>query len=121
MTTARRRAISIQALDGAALQSQQQAADVETGQGKDARLLAASQNGDSAAFGELFNRYKVRTFHLARRITRSHEDAEDVVQEAFQLAYVHLHDFNGDARFSTWLSRIAINAALMKLRKKTRR
>jgi RNA polymerase sigma-70 factor (ECF subfamily) len=52
---------------------------------------------------------------------RSHEDAEDVVQEAFQLAFVHLHDFQGGARFSTWLSRIAINVALMKLRKKARK
>src|SRR5260370_41438752 len=52
---------------------------------------------------------------------RNHEDAEDVVQEAFQLAFVHLHDFQGGARFSTWLSRIAINVALMKLRKKARK
>ncbi len=62
-----------------------------------------------------------RSFHLAQRIMRNHEDAEDVVQEAFQLAFVHLHDFQGGARFSTWLSRIAINVALMKLRKKARK
>jgi len=52
---------------------------------------------------------------------RNHEDAEDVVQEAFQLAFVHLRDFKGGSRFSTWLSRIAINVALMKLRKKSRK
>ena len=51
---------------------------------------------------------------------RNNEDAEDVVQESFQQAFIHLKNFNGDSRFSTWLSRIAINAALMKLRKKHR-
>ena len=49
---------------------------------------------------------------------RNNEDAEDVAQESFQQAFIHLQNFNGDSRFSTWLSRIAINAALMKLRKK---
>lgn len=59
-------------------------------------------------------------FHLARRIMRNNEDAEDVVQESFQRAFIHLQNFNGDSRFSTWLSRIVINTALMKLRKKHR-
>jgi len=113
--------MSIQTLDGAALQSNHRAAELETGRGGDAQLLAAAKSGHSAAFGELFNRYKRRIFHLAQRIMRNHEDAEDVVQEAFQLAFVHLRDFEGGARFSTWLSRIAINVALMKLRKKTRK
>jgi RNA polymerase sigma factor (sigma-70 family) len=113
--------MSLQTLDGAALQSEQWAPDMEAGQGGDARLLAAAKSGESIAFGELFSRYKRRIFHLAQRIMRNHEDAEDVVQEAFQLAFVHLHDFKGGARFSTWLSRIAINVALMKLRKKARK
>jgi len=52
---------------------------------------------------------------------RNNEDAEDVVQESFQQAFIHLKSFKGDSRFSTWLSRIAINAALMKLRKKHRK
>src|SRR5713226_782331 len=121
MKTERRKEMSIRTLDGAALQSDQWAADLEAGQGNDARLLAAAKSGRSVAFGELFYRYKRRIFHLARRIMRNHEDAEDVVQEAFQLAFVHLHDFKGGARFSTWLSRIAINVALMKLRKKSRK
>src|SRR3989441_9968430 len=121
MRTERQRAMSIQTLDGAALQSNHRAAELETGRGSDAQLLAAAKSGHSAAFGELFNRYKRRIFHLAQRIMRNHEDAEDVVQEAFQLAFVHLRDFEGGARFSTWLSRIAINVALMKLRKKTRK
>jgi RNA polymerase sigma factor (sigma-70 family) len=113
--------MSNQTLDGAALQSDQWGAELEAGQGSDSGLLAAAKSGHSVAFGELFNRYHRRIFHLAQRIMRNHEDAEDVVQEAFQLAFVHLHDFKGGARFSTWLSRIAINVALMKLRKKARK
>jgi RNA polymerase sigma-70 factor (ECF subfamily) len=113
--------MSIQTFEAAALQSHQGTVDPEGGQGSDAQLLAAATSGDAVAFGELFNRYKRRIFHLAQRIMRNHEDAEDVVQEAFQLAFVHLHDFQGGARFSTWLSRIAINVALMKLRKKARK
>jgi RNA polymerase sigma-70 factor, ECF subfamily len=57
-------------------------------------------------------------FRVARRMMRNNEDAEDVLQEAYKQAFIHLKSFNGDSRFSTWLSRIAINAALMKLRKK---
>lgn len=113
--------MSIQTLDGTAFQSHPWGVDLEAGQGSDAGLLAAAMSGNSVAFGELFDRHKRRIFHLALRIMRNHEDAEDVVQEAFQLAYVHLHDFQGGARFSTWLSRIAINVALMKLRKKSRK
>jgi len=113
--------MSTQTFDEAALQSNQWAVDLEAEQGSDARLLAAAKSGHSVAFGELFSRYKVRIFYLAQRIMRNHEDAEDVVQEAFQLAFVHLRDFKGGARFSTWLSRIAINVALMKLRKRARK
>ena len=113
--------MSIQTLDGATHRTNPWTAELEAGRGSEARLLAAAKSGHSVAFGELFNRYKRRIFHLAQRIMRSHEDAEDVMQEAFQLAFVHLQDFQGGARFSTWLSRIAINVALMKLRKKTRK
>jgi RNA polymerase sigma-70 factor (ECF subfamily) len=56
-------------------------------------------------------------FRVARRITRHREDAQDAVQESFLSAYVHLAKFDERARFSTWLTRIAINAALMKVRK----
>jgi RNA polymerase sigma-70 factor, ECF subfamily len=111
----------IQALDRVGLEIDKWADDLAIRRDSDLRLLAAAKSGDSAAFGEIFNRHKRRIFHLAQRIMRSHEDAEDVVQEAFQLAYVHLHDFNGDAQFSSRLWRIAINVALMKLRKKTRK
>jgi len=81
-------------------------------------LLLAAKTGDSAAFEILCKQSANTVFHLARRLMRNNEDAEDVVQESFQQAFIHLNRFNGDSRFSTWLSRIAINAALMKLRKK---
>jgi RNA polymerase sigma-70 factor (ECF subfamily) len=113
--------LSISMPDGAALHSDVGAAGLETGQDHEARLLAAAKGGDTGALGELFNRYRSRIFYQAQRIVRNHEDAEDVVQEAFHLAFVHLQAFKGGARFSTWLSRIAINVALMKLRKKSRK
>jgi RNA polymerase sigma-70 factor (ECF subfamily) len=84
----------------------------------DFAFLLAAKRGDSAAFGVLCEQSANTIFHLALRIMRNREDAEDVVQESYQQAFIHLQSFNGDSRFSTWLSRIAINAALMKLRKK---
>jgi len=83
-------------------------------------FLAAAKRGDSAAFETLCKQSANTVFHVARRIMRNTEDAEDVVQESFQQAFIHLKSFNGDSRFSTWVSRIAINSALMKLRKKHR-
>jgi RNA polymerase sigma-70 factor, ECF subfamily len=82
------------------------------------RFLVAAKRGDSAAFETLCKQSAKTVFHIARRMMRSKEDAEDVMQESFQLAFVHLKSFKGGSRFSTWLSRIAINAALMKLRRK---
>jgi RNA polymerase sigma-70 factor (ECF subfamily) len=81
-------------------------------------FLAAAKRGDSAAFEFLCKQSANMVFRVARRMMRNNEDAEDVLQESFQQAFIHLNRFNGDSRFSTWLSRIAINAALMKLRKK---
>jgi RNA polymerase sigma-70 factor (ECF subfamily) len=81
-------------------------------------FLAAAKRGDSAAFEILCKQSADTVYRVARRMMRNNEDAEDVVQESFQQAFIHLKSFNGDSRFSTWLSRIAINAALMKLRKK---
>ena len=83
-------------------------------------FLAAAKRGDSAAFETLCKQSANTVFRVARRMMRNNEDAEDLVQESFQQAVVHFKSFNGDSRFSTWLSRIAINAALMKLRKKHR-
>jgi len=83
-------------------------------------FIVAAKRGDSGAFETLCKQSANTVFHVARRMMRNNEDAEDVVQESFQQAFIHLKSFNGDSRFSTWLSRIAINAALMKLRKKHR-
>jgi RNA polymerase sigma-70 factor (ECF subfamily) len=81
-------------------------------------LIAAAKAGDTAAFEELVNRYERKIYRLAENITRNREDAEDVMQEAFLKAYAHLRGFQGDSRFYTWLVRIAVNEALMRLRKR---
>jgi RNA polymerase sigma-70 factor (ECF subfamily) len=85
---------------------------------KDEVLVAAAVRGSSAAFETLFQRYHKRMFNIALSRLQNAEDAEDAVQQAFQQAYVHLKSFQGQARFSTWLTRITINEALMLLRKR---
>jgi RNA polymerase sigma-70 factor (ECF subfamily) len=82
------------------------------------QLIAAAKFGDTSAFGELCERHTRQIFRVAIRITRNREDAEDVSQDTFLNAFVHLKDFDGRSKFATWLTRIAINSALMKLRKK---
>ena len=82
------------------------------------QLIAAAKNGRRAPFGELYERHMKRVSYVTRRITRNREDAEDAAQECFLNAFVHLKDFDGRSQFATWLTRIAINAAVMKLRKK---
>jgi RNA polymerase sigma-70 factor, ECF subfamily len=81
-------------------------------------LVAAAKAGDVTAFETLVNRYERKIFRLAQNITQNREDAEDTMQEAFLKAYQHLGDFQGNSRFYTWLVRIAVNQALMKLRKR---
>ncbi len=81
-------------------------------------FVAAAKRGDPRAFEALCEQSADRLFNMARRIMRTKEDAEDVVQESFQRAFIHLESFKGDSRFSTWLCRIAMNSALMRLRKK---
>lgn len=89
---------------------------------EDHDLVKAAKYGDSAAFGFLCTQSAKMVFNTARRMMRTKEDAEDVVQESLRLAFVHLKSFKGDSRFSTWLTRIVTNAALMRLRRdKTRR
>lgn len=83
----------------------------------DEKLVAVAKKGRRTAFDELHNRHAVKMFHLAHRITRHREDAEDAVQECFLNAFIHLRTFDEKSKFLTWLTRIAINAALMKLRK----
>jgi len=81
-------------------------------------LVEAAKRGHSSAFGMLCERYTQQLHRAAHRITKSQEDAEDAVQDAMLRAFVHLRDFDGRSTFSTWLTRIAINSALMILRKK---
>lgn len=85
---------------------------------KDEELVSLAKNGDSAAFGKLMSRYQSKIYRLARRMTETDEDAEDVLQEAFIKAYRSLSGFRGRSKFSTWLYRITVNLALMKLRRK---
>jgi RNA polymerase sigma-70 factor (ECF subfamily) len=84
----------------------------------EALLVAAAKAGDMGAFQELVGRYEHKIFRLAQNITQNREDAEDVMQDAFLKSFAHLGDFQGDSRFYTWLVRIAVNEALMKLRKR---
>jgi RNA polymerase sigma-70 factor (ECF subfamily) len=83
----------------------------------DMPLVAAAKNEDRQAFEILVERHARRVFFAARRMTRTREDAEDVVQQSWQKAFVHLRQFEGKSSFPTWLTRIAINEALMLLRK----
>jgi RNA polymerase sigma factor (sigma-70 family) len=83
----------------------------------DEALVAGAKMGHGRFFDELHERHREKMFWVAHRITRHREDAQDAVQESFLSAYVHLKKFDERARFSTWLTRIAINAALMKIRK----
>jgi RNA polymerase sigma-70 factor (ECF subfamily) len=85
---------------------------------EDAALVAAAKTGDTRAFELLVQRHEGKIFSLAQHMTRNREDAEDVVQQSFQKAFIHLKKFQGDSLFSTWLTRIAINEALMLLRRK---
>ena len=80
-------------------------------------LVQSAKKGDVQAFEELVRRYDRNVFRIAQHITRNREDAEDVVQEAFLKAYSNLDQFQGQSKFYTWLVRIAVNEALMKLRR----
>jgi RNA polymerase sigma-70 factor, ECF subfamily len=82
----------------------------------DAELVARAQQGDQSAFTDLVNRHYQSCLKLARSIVRDHEDAEDEVQNAYTKAFLHLQGFEGNSRFSTWLSRIVVNQCLMRLR-----
>ena len=79
----------------------------------EARLVAEAKGGSHVAFERLVESNRMRIFRMARTIAHSHEDAEDVIQQSFHKAFVHLRSFEGRSSFSTWLSRIALNEALM--------
>src|SRR6478672_6580107 len=86
--------------------------------GEDLALVQAARDGDIAAFEQLIKRYDRNVFRIANHITQNREDAEDVVQDAFLKAYQKLDQFQGNSKFYTWLVRIAVNEALMRLRKR---
>jgi RNA polymerase sigma factor (sigma-70 family) len=81
------------------------------------QLIAAAKTGRRAPFGELCERHVKKVFRVIHRIMRNREDTEDALQDCFLNAFVHVKDFDERSRFATWLTRIAINAALAKFRK----
>lgn len=82
----------------------------------DAALVEAARRREPQAFKEIVTKYGPRIFHIAQKITRNREDAEEVSQDSFARAFLRMDTFRGDSRFYTWLARIAINQALMKIR-----
>ena len=84
----------------------------------DMHLVVAAKNGDHQAYAELCRRHSQRTLRTVLRITRNIADAEDTLQESLLKAYTHIAEFDGRSAFSSWLTRIAINNALMLLRKR---
>ena len=86
--------------------------------GTELALVKAAQKGDVVAFEQLIKKYDRNVFRIAQHITQNREDAEDVVQDAFLKAYQKLDQFQGNSKFYTWIVRIAVNEALMKLRKR---
>lgn len=83
-------------------------------------LVVRAQAGDNAAFTELIERHQSTCKRMALSILRDQQDAEDEVQNALWKAYEHIGQFQQDAKFSTWLSRIVVNQCLMRLRKDRR-
>ena len=81
-------------------------------------LVGAARGGDVGAFEQLVRRYDRNVFRIAQHITQNREDAEDVVQDAFLKAFQNLGQFQGQSKFYTWLVRIAVNEALMRLRRR---
>jgi RNA polymerase sigma-70 factor, ECF subfamily len=78
-------------------------------------LVVAAKNGDEQAFETLFKRHQQKILRVVLRYAHVREDAEDIVQQSFQKAFVYLHKFEGKSSFSTWLTRIGINESLMLL------
>ena len=81
-------------------------------------LVAQAKSGSSDAFAQLYERYRLRMYNIAHRVLREPQDAEDAVQRSFQRAFTNLARFREDSTFATWVTRIAINEALMMLRQR---
>jgi RNA polymerase sigma-70 factor, ECF subfamily len=94
--------------------------DHPTSEGADLELVTRARQGETEAFEGLFRRHHRALYRTLLGITGRPEDAEDAVQTAFLKAFQHLDQFQGASRFSTWLTRIAINEGLGKLRERGR-
>lgn len=93
---------------------------MKTTEYNDPYLVARSQRGDAQAFADLVERHRDRAFRIAYRLTRNHDDAEDIACEAFVRAYRSLGGFSGNSTFSTWLYRIVTNCFLDRKRNRNR-
>jgi len=87
---------------------------------EEANLVAASKKGDQDSFAKLVQQHQRRVFNLVFRMLQQYEEANEVTQETFLAAWQGLPSFRGDARFSTWLYRIAYNCALKQLEQRKR-
>lgn len=87
---------------------------------EEANLVAASKKGDQDSFAQLVQQHQRRVFNLVFRMLQQYEEANEVTQETFLAAWLGLPSFRGDARFSTWLYRIAYNCALKQLEQRKR-
>jgi RNA polymerase sigma-70 factor, ECF subfamily len=93
---------------------------LENSEPSDAETIQQVLDGNNAMFELLMRRYNERAYRAARSIVRDEQEAEDVMQQAYVNAFTHLRQFNGSAQFSTWLTRIAINEALARVRRRGR-
>jgi RNA polymerase sigma-70 factor (ECF subfamily) len=93
---------------------------LEPGEQSDEGIVRAVLDGNTALFELLMRRYNERLYRTARAITRDDREAEDVMQQAYVNAYANLRQFKGQAQFATWLTRIAINEALARVRRRGR-
>ena len=92
----------------------------DTADQNDAEVIRKVLQGQTAMFELLMRRYNERVYRAARAIVRDDQEAEDVMQQAYVNAFTHLRQYNGMAQFSTWLTRIAINEALARVRRQGR-
>jgi len=84
----------------------------------DTQLVEKVREGSMEAFEEIISRYESKVYNLAMRFCRNQEDAEEVLQDVFSTIYAKLDGFRGQSQFSSWMYRIIVNAAFMKLRKR---
>jgi RNA polymerase sigma-70 factor (ECF subfamily) len=102
------------------MMTQTSAVALESTEYSDMETIQQVLDGNTAMFELLMRRYNERIYRAARSIVRDEQEAEDVMQQAYVNAFTHLRQFNGSAQFSTWLTRIAINEALARVRRRGR-